>query len=165
MVPKFAAPRTAAGAPKFGVFRRLNTSARISTARPGPAGTRRMRARSTLRYAGPRTGFRDADPSVNCGATAKAAVLNQCAGVLWSAGSVGSPTRLGRCTPKPANALKFVAWVTAIGIPDCNVAIRVTVQSLASAPHTPRSALSRPAPTGRSHTIDDTNTCGMSPVE
>ena len=72
-----------------------------------------MSAKSTSRYEGPRTGLRDAEPIVNTGATAKAAVLNHWLGVRWSAGSVGSPTRFGRCTPKPANALKFVVWVTA----------------------------------------------------
>src|SRR5436309_9624789 len=108
MVPKFAAPWTAAGAPKFGVFRRLNTSTRASMVLRPPTDTRRMTARSTLRYDGPRTGFREDDPIVNGGAAANAAVSNQCCGVRWSAGSIGSPTRFGRCTPKPAKALLLV---------------------------------------------------------
>src|SRR5262245_48513624 len=147
IVPKLAAPATAAGAPNAGVLSRLNTSARTSTDRLAPAGMRRINAKSTLRYDGPRTGLRDAEPIVNCGAMANADVLNQCAGVRSPAGSSGSPTRFGRCTPKPANALKFVVCVTATGTPDSSVTIDVNVQ--------PR----------QSHTTDDTNTCGMSPVE
>src|ERR1700730_16458379 len=81
IVPKFAAPCTAAGAPKFGVFTRLKTSARTSMARLEPRGIRRMTAKSTLRYEGPRTGFREAEPRVNCGDAAKAAVLNHRPGV------------------------------------------------------------------------------------
>src|SRR3989442_1415953 len=61
IVPKFAAPNTAFGAPKFGVFSRLKTSARTSSDAPARMGTRRMSARSTFRYDGPRIGFRDAD--------------------------------------------------------------------------------------------------------
>src|SRR2546428_11293444 len=76
IVPKFAAPNTAFGAPRFGVFSRLKTSARTSITRLAPRAMRRMSARSTSRYEGPRTGFRDDEPIVNCGATAKAAVLN-----------------------------------------------------------------------------------------
>ena len=41
-----------------------------------PIGTRRISARSTSRYEGPRTGLRDDDPIVNWGATANADVLN-----------------------------------------------------------------------------------------
>src|SRR5262249_40563892 len=137
IVPKFAAPQTAAGAPKWGVFRRSKTSARISIALPCRIGTRRVSARSTLEYDGPRTGFRLADPIVNCGATAKALVLNQCCGDRWPAGNSGLPTRFGRCTPNPANALKFVVWVTATGTPDSDVMSDATVQSFAIAPSRP----------------------------
>src|SRR6185503_4385662 len=111
-------------------------------------GILRIRARSTFRYAGPRTGFRDAFPMVNCGATENAAVLNQCWGVRSPAGSAGSPARFGRCTPKPAKALKFVACVTAIGTPDCSVTMPATVQFRA-----------------KFQTSDETNAWGMSPVE
>ena len=55
--------------------------------------------------------------------------------------------------------------VTATGTPDCSVTRDAIVQSLASAPSTPCSCRARPAPAGRSHTTDDTKTCGMSPVE
>src|SRR5437764_413440 len=76
IVPQLAAPATALGVPRLGVFRRLKTSARTSIARLAPTDTRRMSATSTFRYDGPRTGFRDADPIVNGCAMAKAAVLN-----------------------------------------------------------------------------------------
>src|SRR5581483_12245948 len=76
IVPKFAAPSTAAGAPNGGVLRRLNASARSSTA-VRPAGIRRTTARSTSRYEGPRRGLRDAVPRAKAGAASKAAVLNQ----------------------------------------------------------------------------------------
>src|SRR5204862_2572251 len=81
IVPKLADPCTAFGAPKFGVFNRLKISARTSIARLGPKGIRRMSAKSTSRYEGPRTGFREAEPRVNCGDAAKAAVLNHSLGV------------------------------------------------------------------------------------
>src|SRR5262245_6078039 len=77
IVPKLAAPRVATGAPKFTVFSRLKTSTRSSTERSRPTGTRRIIARSTSRYDGPRTGLREADPIVNWLAMANAAVLNQ----------------------------------------------------------------------------------------
>src|SRR4249920_2560924 len=101
----------------------------------------------------------------NCGATANAVVSNHWLDErLWD-GSVGLPTRFGRWTPKPANALKFVVCVTAMGTPDCSVTSPVTVQSLAMAPSHPSSWWARPAPYGMSQTTDDSNTCGMSPVE
>src|SRR5436190_15332482 len=124
-----------------------------------------MSARSTSRYDGPRTGFRDDEPMVKTGAAVKAAVLNHRLGVRWSAGSVGSSTRFGLCTPKPKAALLFVVCVIATGIPDCSVMRVVTVQLLANAPSTPLNCRRRPVPAGRSHTTDDTNTWGMSPVE
>src|SRR5215470_3222129 len=96
-----------------------------------------MSARSTSRYDGPRTGFLDAEPSVNTGAAVNAAVLNHWLGVRWSARSVGSATRLGRCTPKPNAALKFVVCVTAIGTPDCRAISEVADQSLTIAPMMP----------------------------
>src|SRR5262245_31794377 len=107
-------------------------------------------------------GLRDAEPSVNCGASANAEVLNHLVGVRSM--SFGSPSRFGRCEPKPANAFAFV-WVTATGEPDCSVTIVDTDQSLARAPSTPRGDSARPLPIGRSHTPDATNRCGMSPVE
>src|SRR3989442_13192358 len=76
IVPKSAAPNTALGLPSGGVLSRLNASARSSSAVPAPTGTRRLNARSTFLNAGPRTGVRDAEPSVNWGAAPKAAVLN-----------------------------------------------------------------------------------------
>src|SRR6267142_922931 len=76
---------------------------------------RRVSARSTSRYEGPRIGFRDAEPIVKMGALTKAAVLNHWLGVRWPAGRVGSPMRFGRCTPKPNGALLFVVCVTATG--------------------------------------------------
>src|SRR5947208_14812659 len=124
-----------------------------------------MSARSTSRYEGPRTGFRDAEPTVNCGAMVKAAGSNHWPGVRGPGGNAGSPERFGRCTPKPANALKFVVCVTATGAPDSSVTRDAIVQSLAIAPATPCNCRARPAPAGRSHTTDDTKTCGMSPVE
>src|SRR5438132_8064644 len=95
IVPKFAAPTTAAGAPNCGVLNRLKISARSSTAFVA-IGKRRITARSTCRYDGLRTGLREADPISYCGVTAKALVLNQRAGVRSPAGKVGSPTRFGR---------------------------------------------------------------------
>ena len=65
IVPKLAGPSCAAGAPKFAVFSRLNTSRRSSIARAPPSPTRRITARSTSWYDGPRTGLREADPIVN----------------------------------------------------------------------------------------------------
>ena len=47
IVPKLAGPNCAAGAPKFVVFSRLNTSKRNSTERSPPNPTRRITARST----------------------------------------------------------------------------------------------------------------------
>src|SRR4029453_904917 len=108
---------------------------------------------STSRYDGPRTGLREADPIVNGLASANAAVLNQRAGVRSSAGSVGSPTRFGRCVVKPAYPSEF-ACVTATGTPDCMVITVATVQSFASAPSTPAGFFGRPSPIGRSHTTD-----------
>src|SRR5262245_41243138 len=77
IVPKLAGPSCAAGAPKFVVFSRLNTSRRSSIARSPLKPTRRITAKSTSRYEGPRTGLRDADPIVNGLAVANAVVLNQ----------------------------------------------------------------------------------------
>src|SRR3954447_6275696 len=165
IVPKLAAPRTAAGAPKDGVLSRLNASARSSIDRDPGSRTRRAKPTSTLRHEGPRTGVRDALPSVNCGATVNAVTSNQCAGVRWADRRAGFDTRLGRCTPKPANALKLVAWVTAIGTPDCAVTIPLSVQSDAIQPSAPRGCHRRPCPAGSSHTADETNTFGMSPVD
>ena len=65
IVPKLAGPSCAAGAPKFAVFSRLNTSKRSSIARSPPNLTLRITARSTSWYVGPRTGLREADPIVN----------------------------------------------------------------------------------------------------
>src|SRR5262245_10022471 len=124
-----------------------------------------MSARSTSRYDGPRTGFLDAEPSVNTGAAVNAAVLNHRLGVRWSAGTVGSATRLGRCTPKPNAELKLVVCVTAIGTPDCSVISEVADQSLKIAPRMPGSWWARPAPIGTSQTTDETKTCGISPAE
>ena len=45
---------------------------------------------------GPRTGLREAFPSVNCGATAKADVSNQRSVVRWSEGKVGLRRMFGR---------------------------------------------------------------------
>src|SRR5439155_4429922 len=146
IVPKLAAPRTPLGDPSGGVFSRLNTSTRNSTAR-SPTDIRRATTTSTLRYAGPRTGLRDALPSANWGVTANALGLNHPFASRTSAGSAGAAISVGRCTPKPANALKLVACVTATGTPDWSVTIAATVH--------PR----------QSQTTDETNTCGMSPVE
>src|SRR5262249_33615650 len=164
-VPKFAAPATAFGAPKFGVFSRLKISPRSSIARGPAIRIRRVSATSTSRYDGPRTGFRDAVPSVNGPAGTKAAVLNQWPGVRWSAGNVGSPTRFGRWVPNPANALLFVVCVTATGIPDCSVTTALTFQSLTTAPRAPCAWRARPDPIGRSQTTEAARTCGMSPFE
>src|SRR5437764_4279799 len=147
MVPKPADPATVFGAPNGGVLRALNTSTRNSSDAAPCSRMRRLIARSRLRYAGPLIGLRDALPSVNIGAIAKALVLNQWSGVRWSAGNSGSPTRLGRWTPNPANALKLVVCVTATGTPDCSVRIPDSVQLWIV--HTPAA----------------TKTCGMSPVE
>ena len=57
---------------------------------------------------------------MNCGAVANALVLKNFAGILSPEDRLGSPTWLGRWMEKPANELKFVAWVTVTGIPDCN---------------------------------------------
>src|SRR5918999_816000 len=130
MLPNSADPATSLGFPSGGVFSRLDTSARNSIAPPLRSGRRRLSDRSTLRYDGPRTGLRDDVPSVNCGAIANAAVLNQRAGVRLPAGNSGSPTRFGRCVPKPAKALKFVVCVTANGTPDCSVITVASDQSL-----------------------------------
>jgi hypothetical protein len=65
IVPKLAGPSCAAGAPKFVVFRRLNTSNRSSNARSPPTTMRRITERSKSLYVGPRTGLREADPIVN----------------------------------------------------------------------------------------------------
>ena len=80
-VPKFEAPLTAAGAPRFTVFNRLKISARTSIALPALIGMRRTTEKSISRYDGPRTGLREAFPIVNASGVEKAAVLNQCAGV------------------------------------------------------------------------------------
>ena len=42
--------------------------------------------------------------------------------------------RFGRCVPKPANALLFVACVTAIGTPDCTVSMPLNDQSFNKTP-------------------------------
>ena len=68
---------------------------------------------SAFRYCGPRTGLRELLPIVNCGAIVNAVVLKNLAVVRSEDGRFGSLTRFGRCVPKPANALKLVAWVTA----------------------------------------------------
>ena len=98
IVPKFAAPCTAFGAPRFAVFSRLNTSARSSIARLPPS--RHAPHQREIDVAVRRPAHRIARGGAErelIGATANAAVLNQRAGVRSSAGSVGSPTRFGRC--------------------------------------------------------------------
>src|SRR4030095_12580795 len=94
-----------------------------------------------------------ADHIVHRSVGANAAVLNQRAGVRSSAGSVGSPTRFGRCVVKPAY-MSWFAWVTATGTPDCRVITVAMLQSFASAPRTPSGCLARPWPAGRSHTSE-----------
>src|SRR5258708_34928810 len=113
-----------------------------------PAWTEILRASatSTLRYDGPRTGLRDAEPIVNGGATAKAAVLNHCPAVRAPAANAGSPMRCGRWTPKPANALELVVCVTATGAPGCSGRSEETDQPFAIAPRGPRSCRARAAP-------------------
>src|SRR5262245_31364816 len=99
IVPKLEAPSTAFGLPNGGVLRRLTASARNSTSGPTEIGIRRLSARSTFLYDGPRTGFRDAVPSVKGPACWNAAVLNHRDVERSSDGNSGSPTRFGRCVP------------------------------------------------------------------
>ena len=102
IVPKFAAPSLRGRRPEIHGVQQVE-HLRAQFDRPTAAGrTSRISARSTSRYVGPRTGFRDAVPSENWLAVANAAVLNQRAGVRSSEGSFGSPTRFGRCVVKPA---------------------------------------------------------------
>src|SRR5262245_5890963 len=108
IVPNAADPTVVFGGPSGGVFVKLKNSARHSIALPGETGTRRMTARSRLRYPGPRTGLRELVPIVNGPAAENALVLNQRAVDRSSDGSVGSPFKFGRCVPKPANPLLFV---------------------------------------------------------
>ena len=53
--------------------------------------------------------LRELLPIVNCGAIVNADVSKKRAVVRSDDGRFGSLTRFGRCVPKPANALKFVA--------------------------------------------------------
>src|SRR5215469_14342073 len=82
MLPNAAEPKLPFGWLNAGVLVTLNNSARNSM----PVSRNRVvcftRARSRSRYAGPRTGLRDADPRVNCGAVANAAILKNCEGFL-----------------------------------------------------------------------------------
>ena len=75
MLPNAGEPKLPFGCENSGVFVTLKISPRNSKS----VSPRRVRcftkAKSRSRYAGPRTGFRDALPMVNCGAVAKALVL------------------------------------------------------------------------------------------
>ncbi len=137
IVPKAADPKVPFAAPNCGVLVTLNTSARTSMAVPALTGMRRLIAMSRFRYAGPRTGLRDALPSVNAGAVLNTLVLNQRLTDRSSDGSSGSPVMFGRCVPNPANRLLLVACVTAIGTPDCSVTMPESIQSLTRTPRNP----------------------------
>src|SRR5262249_11478039 len=77
----------------------------------------------------------------------------------WSAGRLGSPITLGRCTPYPAKALKLVSWLIANGNPDCRESTPATCQPLVKCPATPERC------TGRLQVALAQRTFGMSPVE
>jgi len=62
---------------------------------------------------------------VKAGAGEKALVLNHRLADRSSPGSVGSPTKCGRCVSKPANASMLVVCVTASSMPDCSVSTPV----------------------------------------
>ena len=137
MEPKPAAPSTTFGAPNGGVFVKLKTSVRNSRFMVSVKLMRLISATSRLRYAGPRTGLRELLPMVNCGAIVNGAVLKKRAVVCSDEERFGFATRFGRCVPKPANALKFVTWVTASGNPDCRVTTPASSRSFRIAPATP----------------------------
>ncbi len=165
MLPNAALPKTPFGAPYAGAFSALKTSPLRSSRPRFPSATSRTTARSSRRTPGPRTGCREAEPSVKAGASAKASVRNHRAAVRCPAGSAGSPTRCGRCTLNPANAFRLVACVTATGSPDCSVSTPDTVQSCPIQPRHPGHRCRRPLPIGTAHTPEATSTCGMSPAD
>ena len=142
MLPKAAEPKLPFGCENSGVFIRLNISALKSTSVSPGRLVCLTSAKSMSRYAGPRAGLREAEPIVNCGAVAKAAVLKYCPGVRWSGGRFGFPTRFGRCKAKPAKALLLVAWVMVTGIPDCRDKMPLRA-------HPPNTELARPEDANR----------------
>src|SRR5262245_27187264 len=84
--------------------------------------------RSIAAMPGPRSTERGELPNVNGAGFSKAAVLNQRLTVLWSGGSVGSPTRFGRNGPAGNALVVFAAVTTVNGGPDIRVSSRPTRQ-------------------------------------
>src|SRR5262249_36097702 len=80
-------------------------------------------------------------------------------------GNSGLLMRFGRCVPNPANALLFVACVSASGSPDCNVTMPDTSHPRANAPARPVGLILLPGLNGNSQTKLATNTLGISPVD
>ena len=138
------------------MFSRLNTSTRSSIACRAPIGTRRISARSTSRYDGPRTGLREADPIVNCGRGERRRVEPVARRPL-----VGGQRRIAdEIRPlrrEAGEAREVVACVTAIGMPDCSVMMRRRRPVVHQRAEQRRGGASHgPRPTGRSHTADAT---------
>ena len=83
-----------------GVLLTLNTSARNSKFTRSVIRNVLPIIRSAFCKPGPRTGFRELLPIVNCGACVNAAVLNH-SDALRPPKAFGSLTRFGRCTAYP----------------------------------------------------------------
>ena len=73
--------------------------------------------------------------------------------------------RFGRWIPKPANALRLVAWVTAMGLPDCIRMIPASCQPPAKTSCQPFKGRARPRPNGSSYTKPLDRIWGTFPVE
>ena len=122
-----------------------------------------MIARSTLRYEGPRTGLRDAEPMVNSGATDEGRRVEPLTGRPLVGRQLGSPTRFGRCTPKPANALKLVDLCHRDGHARLQCDERCHGPVVRDRAQQTVELTGASLPAGRSHTTEDTKMCGMSP--
>ena len=168
IVPKFAAPGDAVRRAEVRRVQQVEDLGaeldRAGRRAAAPAASARGRRRDTTARA---PDCATPMPSVNCGAIGERRGVEPLRSASADpAGSVGSPTRFGRCTPKPAKALKLVVCVTATGTPDCSVTSAVDRPVVDErAEHAVQLSWRGPRPTGRSQTTDETKTCGMSPVE
>ena len=102
---------------------------------------------------------------MNCGAVVNAPVLNHRLTDRSSAGSVGSPVEVGPLCPEAGES------VVVGGLRDGDRHARLQREDARHRPVADDRAEDAPrlvrrfAPNGMSHTADETNTCGMSPVE
>src|SRR5579863_6427230 len=83
--------------------------------------------RSRFSDPGPRIIPLLAFPNMPCAGCAKAAVLNQCAGVLWKPDGYGLPTIFARCEKVSSNPLRSHAAIET-GNPDCRLMIPFKLQ-------------------------------------